>query len=156
MQAQVKEFHRLLEEKQDPRKPTVPSEEVKDLRLRLINEEFKELRHAFYDNDIVEIADALGDLLYVVYGTAISCGIEMESVFDEIHRSNMAKLWPDGKPHYNEYGKVLKPEGWQKPDIASILDLQRRLMAAMEKWKDKDFVIVEDIPNLERANGKTE
>lgn len=72
--------------------------------------------------DLIEVADALADSLYVVYGSAHTLGIPIREVFAEVHRSNMAKLGPDGKPIYREGdNKVLKPEGWTKPDIAGVL-----------------------------------
>lgn len=82
--------------------PSIPSVEVTDLRVKLIHEETEELRAAFDDGSIRDAADAIGDLLYVVLGTAVSCGIDIEPIFNEIHRSNMTKfidgaLRPDGK-----------------------------------------------------------
>lgn len=70
----------------------------------------------------VEMIDALGDLLYVVFGAFVSMGVDAEPVFDEIQRSNMTKLWEDGKAHKNALGKILKPPLWSPPDLKSVLD----------------------------------
>ena len=96
----------------------------RELRGRLLTEEFKEYIEAEVDNDIVEIADALADIIYIVCGTALSYGIPLNKVFKEVHRSNMAKL-VDGKALYREDGKVKKPEGWTPPDITSILKVKK-------------------------------
>jgi predicted HAD superfamily Cof-like phosphohydrolase len=93
------------------------------LRVALLREEFEEYLDAEDNNDIVEIADALGDIIYIACGTAIAYGIPLELVFNEIQRSNMAKL-VDGKVLRREDGKIMKPEGWQPPDIKAILEWQ--------------------------------
>ncbi len=96
-------------------KAILPSMQERKLRHMLLQEEFNEYLKAEREDNIVEIADALGDIIYVALGTALVYGIPMEEVFDAIHRSNMTKIKnPDG-------GKVMKPEGWKAPDIASIL-----------------------------------
>lgn len=97
--------------------PTMPEREVRALRLSLIEEELGELSEAFGLGDLVATADALGDLLYVVYGAAVACGIDLDPVFAEIHRTNMAKV---GGARRGD-GKLMKPEGWQPPDLAAIL-----------------------------------
>lgn len=84
----------------------------------------KRLLTSEQDVDIVKVADALGDLLYVVHGTAHEFGIDLRPVVAEIHRANMAKLGPDGKPIYDENGKVTKPPGWTPPDIEGVLRAQ--------------------------------
>lgn len=117
----VVEFHRafgLIENS----KPTLPTDDVRTLRKKLLEEEFIEYNVGEDKNDLVEIADALADLIYIAYGTAVAYGIPLDKVFAEVHRSNMAKLGPDGKPIYRDDGKVLKPAGWTPPDIKSILD----------------------------------
>jgi len=76
--------------------------------------------NAELEHDIVEIADALADIIYIACGTAVSYGIPLDKVFEEVHRSNMAKL-VDGKPLKREDGKVIKPVGWTAPDIAGVL-----------------------------------
>ena len=100
--------------------PTLPSEADKILRMKLIDEEVTELHDAFEDEDLVEVADAIGDLLYVVLGTAVTCGIDIEPVFEEIHRSNMTKRGG----HKSETGKWIKPSTYEPAVIAPILDRQ--------------------------------
>lgn len=92
------------------------------MRLDLIQEEASELAEAIHANDIVEVADALADLVYVAYGAALEFGIDLDAVIAEVHRSNMAKLGPNGQVIYREDGKVLKPEGWTPPNIRSVLE----------------------------------
>ena len=101
--------------------PTFPEDEIQRLRLDLIEEELDELHYAIDNKDIVEIADALGDLLYVVYGAGPAFGIDLDECFKEIHASNMSKLGPDGKPIKREDGKVLKPDTFFPPDLKTIL-----------------------------------
>ena len=103
--------------------PAFPEEEIQRLRLDLIEEELDELHYAMDNKDMVEIADALGDLLYVVYGAGHAFGIDLDECFKEIHASNMSKLGPDGKPIKREDGKVLKPDTFFPPDLKSILGL---------------------------------
>ena len=103
--------------------PTFPEYEIQRLRLDLIEEELDELHYAIDNKDMVEIADALGDLLYVVYGAGHAFGIDLDECFKEIHASNMSKLGPDGKPIKREDGKVLKPDTFFPPDLKSILGL---------------------------------
>jgi predicted HAD superfamily Cof-like phosphohydrolase len=91
------------------------------LRRKLIREEFKELMKALEEEDIVGIADGLADLTVVVYGTALSYGIDLDRVMQEVHRSNMSKLGEDGKPIYREDGKVLKGPYFSPPDILHVL-----------------------------------
>jgi len=94
------------------------------LRYKLMREENEEYLEAANDNDLVEVADALGDMLYILCGTIIEHGMQdkIEEVFNEIQRSNMSKLGADGKPIYREDGKVLKGPSYFKPNIQSILD----------------------------------
>ena len=96
-------------------KPELPLVEERTLRVNLLREEVNEYLNAEWDDDIVEIADALADIIYIACGTAVSYGIPLDRVFAEVHRSNMAKL-VDGKPIRREDGKILKPEGWTPPD----------------------------------------
>jgi len=103
--------------------PTWPEEEIQRLRLDLIEEELDELHYAIDNKDMVEIADALGDLLYVVYGAGHAFGIDLDECFKEIHASNMSKLGPDGKPIKREDGKVLKPDTFFPPDLKKILEI---------------------------------
>ena len=105
----------------DP-KANIP-EEIKELRFKLMEEENLEYLKASKENDIVEIADALGDMLYILCGTIISHGLQnkIEEIFQEIQSSNMSKLGDNGKPIYREDGKVLKGPNYFKPDIRKIL-----------------------------------
>lgn len=101
---------------------TVPEEEAM-LRFNLLKEENEEYLEACKRGDTVEIADALGDILYIAFGTILRHGLQhkIEEVFDEIHRSNMSKLDKDGKPIFREDGKVLKSELYFRPDISKVL-----------------------------------
>ncbi|MFI2744405.1 hypothetical protein ACG2LH_16845 [Zhouia sp. PK063] len=94
------------------------------LRFNLMAEENEEYLHAAQNNDLVEVADALGDMLYILCGTIIEHGMQdkIEEVFEEIQRSNMSKLGEDGKPIYREDGKVMKGPNYFKPNIAKILE----------------------------------
>ena len=94
------------------------------LRYNLMKEENEEYLEAAQKNDLIEVADALGDMLYILCGTILSHGMQhkISEVFKEIQRSNMSKLGPDGKPIYREDGKVLKGPNYFKPDIAAILE----------------------------------
>ena len=100
----------------------LPSE-VNQLRYKLMREENEEYLEAVQNNDIVEIADALGDMLYILCGTILEHGLQhkIEEVFDEIQRSNMSKLGEDGKPIYREDGKVMKGPNYFKPNFEAIL-----------------------------------
>ena len=107
--------------------PAVPKPDVKCLREELIEEEYEELREAMKNDDMVEIADALGDLMYVCAGTAIAYNIPLDQVWGEIQRSNMDKIDFDlGRARKGGNGKVLKPEGWVAPRIKEILENARK------------------------------
>lgn len=108
------------------RRPTKPTRKLSRLRFDLLEEEFDELADAEDRRDLVEIADALGDMVYVIYGTAIAYGIDLDAVIAEIHRSNMSKLAADGTVVRREDGKVLKGPDYFKPDIAAVLGLDAR------------------------------
>ena len=101
--------------------PTWPDFNTRELRLELIHEELDELAQAVDDRDIIEIADALTDLLYVVYGAGHAFGIDLDECFQEVHSSNMSKLGPNGKPIHREDGKVMKGPGYFEPDLEGIL-----------------------------------
>lgn len=107
-----------------------PTAEIGDdlakLRIALLEEEVGEFITASEKGDLIGIADALADIAYVVYGTALTYGIDLDSVLQEVHRSNMSKLGADGKPLLREDGKVIKSERYFPPDIASSLSLQGR------------------------------
>ena len=100
--------------------PEIGAEQV-DLRLALIEEEVAELRSAARAQDLVGIADALADIVYVAYGTAHVYGIDLDAVLDEVHVSNMTKLGPDGQPVRRGDGKVLKGPAYRAPDVKSVL-----------------------------------
>ena len=94
---------------------------INSLRISLIKEELEELKKAISDNNIVEIADALTDILYVTYGAGHAFGVNLDKCFNEVQDSNMSKLSEDGKPIYNEQGKVLKGPKYFKPDLSKFL-----------------------------------
>jgi len=96
-------------------------DDVASLRIELISEELEELCEAVEKKDLAEIADALTDLLYVVYGAGAAYGIDLDATFDEVHESNMSKLGEDGKPIYREDGKILKGPNYWKPDLEKFL-----------------------------------
>ena len=122
---QVGEFHRSYE-LPVRNSPTVDvGRDQLELRLSLIEEEVGELREAAEDGDLVAIADALADIIYVAYGTAHVYGIELDSVLDEVHASNMTKLGADGRPVRRADGKVLKGPDYRPPDVKSILSAQQ-------------------------------
>lgn len=102
--------------------PQFPDSDTIELRLRLIQEEMDELVYAHEDNDLVEVADALTDLLYVIYGTGQAYGIDLDVCFEEVHESNMSKL-VDGYAKKNEYGKVMKGPNYFPPDLKKVLGL---------------------------------
>jgi len=121
--ASVQEFHEAFG-LEIQHQPTVAlDEKVIDLRYNLMKEENEEYLEAAQAGDLVEVADALGDMLYILCGTIISHGFQdkIEAVFDEIQRSNMSKLGTDGKPIYREDGKVMKGPNYFKPNIAGLL-----------------------------------
>ena len=101
--------------------PTWPDFNTRELRLELIQEELDELSDAVADRDMIQIADALTDLLYVVYGAGHSFGLDLDECFEEVHRSNMSKLGENGRPIHREDGKVMKGPGYFEPDLEGIL-----------------------------------
>lgn len=101
--------------------PVFPEEHIQKLRVDLIEEELDELQLGIDNQDIVEVADALTDLLYVIYGAGQAFGIDLDECFQEVHCSNMSKLGEDGRVIKREDGKVLKPNTYFPPDIASVL-----------------------------------
>ena len=102
-------------------KACFPDEKITSLRFDLINEELSELRDAINKKDIKEVADALTDILYVTYGAGHAFGINLDECFKEVQSSNMSKLGIDGKPIYNEKGKVMKGPKYFKPDLNKFL-----------------------------------
>ena len=104
--------------------PTWPDFNTRELRLELIAEELDELSDAVAERDMIQIADALTDLLYVIYGAGHAFGIDLDECFREVHDSNMSKLGPNGRPIHREDGKVMKGPGYFEPDLESILGAQ--------------------------------
>ena len=104
-------------------KASFPDNKIVQLRINLIEEELNELKDAIKNNDIVEVADALTDILYVTYGAGHSFGVDLDKCFDEVQRSNMSKLGEDGKPIYNEFGKVMKGPNYFAPNLKKIIKL---------------------------------
>jgi len=102
-------------------KPELSTEKINNLRISLINEELDELKQALNNNDLKETADALTDILYVTYGAGHAFGINLDECFEEVQQSNMSKLGKDGKPIYNESGKVMKGPKYFKPDLSKFL-----------------------------------
>ena len=102
-------------------KAELGDEKLNQLRISLINEELDELKTAIKDNNILEVADALTDILYVTYGAGHAFGIDLDKCFDEVQKSNMSKLGKDGKPIYNENGKVMKGPNYAKPNLLKYL-----------------------------------
>ena len=101
--------------------PSFSSEKINDLRYNLIKEELAEFKEAIDKKDLLEVADALTDLLYVTYGAGHAFGINLDDCFNEVQNSNMSKLGTDGKPIYNEAGKVMKGPNYFKPDLSKFV-----------------------------------
>ena len=102
-------------------KASFPNHKIMTLRYDLIKEELEELRVAIKNRDIKEVADALTDILYVTYGAGHAFGIDLDKCFEEVQNSNMSKLGLDGKPIYNEKGKVMKGPNYFKPDLKKFV-----------------------------------
>ena len=102
-------------------KPSFSTEKINSLRYDLIKEELEELKEAMENKDLLEVADALTDILYVTYGAGHAFGIDLDQCFDEVQNSNMSKLGKDGKPIYNETGKVMKGPKYFKPNLSKFL-----------------------------------
>ena len=102
-------------------KPSFSSEKINDLRYELIREELNEFKEALKNKDILEVADALTDILYVTYGAGHAFGIDLNKCFEEVQQSNMSKLDEKGKPIYNESGKVMKGPSYFKPDLTKFV-----------------------------------
>jgi predicted HAD superfamily Cof-like phosphohydrolase len=115
----VKAFQRAFGQRVGE-KPEFPDEDERKLRVKLLKEEFIEYMDGESSNELIEVADALADIIYIACGTAVSYGIPLDEIFEEVHASNMAKL-VDGKVIRREDGKIQKPEGWQPPNISAIL-----------------------------------
>ena len=102
-------------------KPSFSSDKINKLRIDLIKEELDELQEAMKNNDLLEVADALTDILYVTYGAGHAFGIDLDMCFDEVQNSNMSKLGGNGEPIYNESGKVMKGPNYFKPDLSKFV-----------------------------------
>ena len=102
--------------------PSFSTEKINFLRVSLIEEELEELKDAIKKKDLIEVADALTDLLYVTYGAGHAFGINLNKCFEEVQNSNMSKLGLDGKPIYNQLGKVMKGPKYFKPNLKKIVD----------------------------------
>ena len=101
--------------------PSFSSEKINNLRYDLIKEELAELKDAMEKKDLLEVADALTDILYVTYGAGHAFGIDLDKCFEEVQNSNMSKLDQNGKPIYNEFGKVMKGPNYFKPDLSKFV-----------------------------------
>ena len=99
-----------------------PSEKISKLRYDLIKEELDEFQEALNDKNLKEVADSLTDILFVTYGAGHAFGIDLDKCFDEVQRSNMSKLGADGKPIYNEHGKVMKGPNYFEPNLKKFID----------------------------------
>ena len=102
-------------------KPSFSTDKINKLRIDLIKEELNELQEAMKNNDLLEVADALTDILYVTYGAGHAFGIDLDKCFDEVQNSNMSKLDENGKPIYNDAGKVMKGPNYFKPDLSKFV-----------------------------------
>ena len=102
-------------------KPSFSTDKINKLRIDLIKEELDELQDAMKNNDLLEVADALTDILYVTYGAGHAFGIDLDKCFEEVQNSNMSKLDENGKPIYNESGKVMKGPNYFKPDLSKFV-----------------------------------
>ena len=103
-------------------KPSFSSDKINKLRIDLIKEELDELTESVKNKDLLEVADALTDILYVTYGAGHAFGIDLDKCFDEVQNSNMSKLGEDGKPIYNDSGKVMKGPNYFKPDLSKFVN----------------------------------
>ena len=103
-------------------KPQFPNEKTMQLRFDLIKEELNELEHAKKSKDLKEVADALTDILYVTYGAGYAYGIDLDKCFKEVQRANMSKLGTDGKPIYNDRGKVMKGPNYSEPNLKQFVE----------------------------------
>ena len=103
-------------------KPAFSTDKINKLRIDLIKEELEELTEAMNNNDLLEVADALTDILYVTYGAGHAFGIDLDKCFEEVQNSNMSKLDENGKPIYNESGKVMKGPNYFKPDLSKFVN----------------------------------
>ena len=127
-------------------KSSFPSDKIVKLRYDLIKEELDEFENAIRERNLKEIADALTDILYVTYGAGHAFGIDLDKCFDEVQKSNMSKLGDDGKPIYNEDGKVLKGPSYFKPNLAKFYQIYQ-----IQPKSTKSFQI---LPNRTNSHQK--
>ncbi len=120
----VEEFHKAFDVPIEG-KPTLPAQDRRDMRIRILKEELQEYLAAEESDDLVEVADALADMVYVIYGTALEYGLPLDQIIEEVHRSNMSKLDDDGKPIHREDGKVVKSQNYTPPNIEDIIKSSR-------------------------------
>ena len=106
-------------------KPSFSTDKINKLRIDLIKEELDELKEAMDNNDLLEVADALTDILYVTYGAGHAFGINLDKCFEEVQSSNMSKLGSDGKPIYNDKGKVMKGPNYFKPNLTKFVSWKK-------------------------------
>ena len=102
-------------------KPSFSTDKINSLRYDLIKEELEELKEAMENKDLLEVADALTDILYVTYGAGHAFGVDLDKCFEEVQNSNMSKLGKDGKPIYNDFGKVMKGPNYFKPNLSKFI-----------------------------------
>lgn len=121
----VAEFHRAFKIPQE-QSPTIPAPARCELRFNLLQEELNEFKEAYEAGDLVEVADALVDLQYILFGSVLEFGLQdkFAELFEEVQRSNMSKLDDNGQPIYREDGKVLKSENWSPPSLQPILEAE--------------------------------
>ena len=100
---------------------SLSTDKINSLRISLINEELDEFKQSISEKNLTEVADALTDILYVTYGAGHAFGINLDKCFEEVQKSNMSKLGKDGKPIYNEFGKVMKGPDYFKPDLSKFI-----------------------------------
>lgn len=117
----VAEFHLAFSLPVETRPQTRVPQNLGRLRVELLREEFEEFAEAVEKSDVVAVADALADIVYVAYGSALTYGIDLDAVLREVHRANMSKLGPDGRPVLRDDGKVLKPATYSPPDVGKVL-----------------------------------
>ena len=101
---------------------SLSTDKINSLRISLINEELEELKQAISEKNLIEVADALTDILYVTYGAGHAFGLNLDACFNEVQKSNMSKLGKDGKPIFNDSGKVMKGPDYFKPDLSKFIE----------------------------------
>lgn len=121
----VKTFHKIYD-CHIGNSASFPKDDERELRKNLLREEFEEYLAAEADDNLVEVADALGDMLYIIYGTAVSYGLPINEIFDEIHNSNLSKLDENGVPIRRADGKILKGPNYFRPNISAIISESRK------------------------------